>query len=230
MSIFFFFWWEFFVLHRMVGRTWRGVLTPGYFEPCNFPSEWSLGLHWRVKAHRESLTTNQPESEKVSGGRETSHGGMSEKWNKAEFSRREVSVQFSSVAQSCPALCNPMDCSMQASLSITNSWRLLKHISIEMVMPYNHLIFYRPLLLLPSFFPSIRVFSNESALHIKWPKYWSFSFSLSLSNKHSGLISFRRDQLDLLAVQGTLKSLLQHHSSKASIHRCSPFFMVQLSH
>ena len=139
-------------------------------------------------------------------------------------------VYFSTVTQSCPTLCVPMDCSTQASLSITNSWRLLKHISIEMVMPYNHLIFYRPLLLLPSFFPSIRVFSNESALHIKWPKYWSFSFSLSLSNKHSGLISFRRDQLDLLAVQGTLKSLLQHHSSKASIHRCSAFFIVQLSH
>ena len=95
----------------MVGRTWRGVSTPGYFEPCNFPSGWSLGLHWRVKVNGESLTINQPESEKVSGGRETSHGVMSEKGNKAEFSRREVSVQFCSVTQSCPALCNPMDCS-----------------------------------------------------------------------------------------------------------------------
>ena len=95
----------------MVGRTWRGVSTPGYFEPCNFPSGWSLGLHWRAKVNGESLTINQPESEKVSGGRETSHGVMSEKGNKAEFSRREVSVQFCSVTQSCPALCNPMDCS-----------------------------------------------------------------------------------------------------------------------
>ena len=102
---------EFFVLHSMVGRIWRGVLSPGYFEPCNFPSGWSLGLHWRVKVHGESLTINQPESEKVSGGRETSYGVMSEKGNKAEFSRREVSVQFCSVTQSCPALCNPMNCS-----------------------------------------------------------------------------------------------------------------------
>ena len=97
-------------------------------------------------------------------------------------------------------------------------------------MPSNHLILCRPLLFLPSIFPSIRVFSNESALHIRWPKYWSFSFSISPSNEHSGLISFRMDWLDLLAVQGTLKSLLQHHSSKASIPWCSAFFMVQLSH
>ena len=102
--------------------------------------------------------------------------------------------------------------------------------SIESVMPSNHLILCRPLLLLPSIFPSIRVLSNESALHIRWPKYWSLSFSISLSNEHSGLISFRKDWLDLLAVQGTLKSLLQHHSSKASILLCSAFFIVQLSH
>ena len=97
-------------------------------------------------------------------------------------------------------------------------------------MPSNHLIFYHPLLLLPSIFPNIRVFSNESALRIRWPKYWSFSFNISPSNEHPGLISFRMDWLDLLAVQGTLKSLLQHHSSKASILRCSAFFIVQLSH
>ena len=102
--------------------------------------------------------------------------------------------------------------------------------SIESVMPSNHLILCRPLLLLPSIFPSIRVFPNESALHIKWPKYWSFSFNISPSNEHSGLISFRMVWLDLLAAQGTLKSLLQHHSSKASILRCSAFFIVQLSH
>ena len=116
----------------------------------------------------------------------------------------------------------------QASLSITNSWILLKLMSIESIMPSNHLILCRPLLLPPSVFPSIRVLSNESALHIRWPKYWSFSFSLS--NEHPGLISFRMDWLDLLAVQGTLKSLLQHHSSKASILWYLAFFMVQLSH
>ena len=117
----------------------------------------------------------------------------------------------------------------QVSLSITNSQSLLKPISIESVMPSNHLIFCCPLLLLPSIFPSIRVFSNESVLHIRWPKDWSFSFNINPSNEHSGLISFRMDWLDLLAVRGTLKSLLQHHSSNASILRCSAFFIVQLT-
>ena len=118
----------------------------------------------------------------------------------------------------------------QASLAITNSWSLLKFMSIKSMIPSNHLILCRPLLLPPSIFPSIRVFSNESVLHIRWPKYWSFSFSISPSNEYSGLISFRIDWFDLLAVQGTLKSLLQHHSSKASILQCSAFFIVQLSH
>ena len=118
----------------------------------------------------------------------------------------------------------------QASLSITNSRSSLKLMSIESVMPSNHLILCHPLLLLPSIFPSIRVFSNESALRIRWPKYWSFSFNISPSNEHPGLISLRMDWLDLLAVQGTLKSLLQHHSSKASILQGSAFFIVQLSH
>ena len=118
----------------------------------------------------------------------------------------------------------------QASLSITNSWRLLKLMSIESVMPYNHFFLCHTLLLLPSIFPSIRVFSNESALCIRWPKYWSFSFTVSPSNEYPGLISFRMDWQNLLAVQGTLKSLLQHHSSKASILWRSAFFMVQLSH
>ena len=114
-------------------------------------------------------------------------------------------------------------------MSLTNSQSLLKLMSVESVMPSNHLILCRPLLLLPSIFPSIRVFSNESSLRIKWPKYWSFSFNIISSNEHPGLISFRMDWLDLLAVQGTLKSLLQH-SSKASILWCSAFFIVQLSH
>jgi len=118
----------------------------------------------------------------------------------------------------------------QASLSFANSWSLLKLMSIESVMPSNHLILCRPLLFLPSIFLSIRVFSNESALHIRWPKYWSFTFSICLSNEYSGLISFRIDWFDFLAVQGTLKSFLQHHSSKASILRHPAFFVVQLSH
>ena len=119
---------------------------------------------------------------------------------------------------------------LQASLSINSSWSLCKLMSIELVMPSNHLILCRPLLLLPSIFPSIRVFSNESVLRIRWLKYWSFSFSICPSNEYSGLIFFRMDWLDLLEVQGTLKSLLQHHSSKASILQCSAFFIVQLSH
>ena len=118
----------------------------------------------------------------------------------------------------------PWTTACHASLSITNSQSLLKRISIESVMPSNHLILCCSLLLLPSIFPSIRVFSNESTVHIRWPKHWSFSFNISHSNEHSGLLSFRMDWLGLLAVQGTLKSLLQHHSSKASILRCSAFF------
>ena len=124
----------------------------------------------------------------------------------------------------------PWTATRQASLSITNSRSLPILMSIESVMPSNNLILCHPLLLLPSIPPSIRVFSNGSALHIRWPKYWSFSFNISPSNEHSELISFRMDWLDLLAVQGALKSLLQHHSSKASILRCSAFFTVQLSH
>ena len=124
----------------------------------------------------------------------------------------------------------PWTAARQASLSITNSRSLLKLMSIKLVMPSNHLILCHPLLPLPSIFPSIRVFSNESALCIRWPKYWSFSFNISLSNEHSGLISIRMNWLDLLAVQGTLKSLLQHHNSKASILLHSAFFIVQLSH
>ena len=134
--------------------------------------------------------------------------------------------QFSSVTQLCLTLCDPMNhTAHQASLSITNSRSPPKPMSIESVMPSNHLILCRPLLLLPSILPSIRVFSNASALHIRWPKYWSFSFNISPSNEHPGLISFRMEWLDLLTVQGTLKSLLQHHSSKASINSSAVSFL-----
>ena len=123
-----------------------------------------------------------------------------------------------------------MNCSMQSSQSFTVTWSLLKLTSTESVMPSNHVILCHPLLLPPSIFPSITLFSNESVIHIRWPKYWSFSFNISSSSEHSGLMSFRMDWLDLLAVQGTLKSLLQHHSSKASILWHSAFFIVQISH
>ena len=139
-------------------------------------------------------------------------------------------IKFSSVAQRLQLFVTPWTAAHQASLSITNSQSLLKLMSIKSVMPSNHLILCHPLLLLPSVFPSIRVFSKESVLCIRWPKYWSFSFSISPSNEYSGLISFRIDCFDLLVVQGTLKSLLQHHSSKASILQRSAFFIVQLSH
>ena len=146
-------------------------------------------------------------------------------WHQAH---RRLSVQFSSVQSlSCVQLfATPWTAAHQASLFITNSWSLLKLMSIKLVMPSNHLILCRPLLLLPSIFPSIRVFSSETVLHIRRPKYWSFSFSISPSNEYSGLIFFRIDWLPLLAVQGTLKSLLQHHISKASILWHSVFFIV----
>ena len=134
-----------------------------------------------------------------------------------------ISVQFSRSVVSDSA--TPWTAAGQASLSITNSWSMLKFMSIQSEMPSNHLILCHPLLLLPSIFPSIRVFSNESILRIGWPKYWSFSFCISPSNKYSGLISFRSDWFDLLAVQGTLKSILQYHSSKPSIFRHSVFFI-----
>ena len=137
-------------------------------------------------------------------------------------------VQFSAVAKSCPNLCDPMDRSTPGFSSITSSQSLLKLMSIVLVMPFNHLILCCPLLLLPSIFPSIRVFSNESVLHIRWPKYWSVSFSISSSNQYSGLISFTIDWLDLHAVQETLKSL-QHHSSKTSLFRHSASFIVHLT-
>ena len=149
-------------------------------------------------------------------------GGL---WTKAQ-----IILQFSSAAQSCPTLCNPMDCS---TLGLPVHHQLLESTQIHVRWvgdAIHHLILYHLLLFPPSIFPSIRVFSSESALCIRWPKYWSFSFSISPSNDYSGLISFRMDWLHLFAVQGTLKSLLHHHSSKASILQCSAFFMVQLLH
>ena len=143
-----------------------------------------------------------------------------------------VRLKFTSV-QSFNCVClfaTPWTAACQAFMSITNSQRLLKLMSINLVMPSNHLILCHPLLLLPSVFPSIRVFSNESVLRIRWPKYWSFSFSITPSDEYSGLISFRIDWFDLIAVQGILKSLLKHHSSKVSTLWHSVFFMVQLSH
>ena len=154
-------------------------------------------------------------------------------WNNNWFQIGKGVHQFSSVQFSCSVLSDsatPWTAAHQASLSITNSWSLLKLMSIELVMPSNHFILFRPSLLLRSILPSIRVFSNESVLRIRWSKYWSFSFSISPSNVYSGLISFRMDWFDLLAVQGTLKSLFQHHSSKASVLLCSAFFVVQCSH
>ena len=142
-----------------------------------------------------------------------------------DMRRCKDSVQFNSVAQSCPTLCDSMNCSRPGLPVYHQLPELLKLMSIESVMPSNHLILGHPLLL-PSIFPNITVFSSESALCIRWPKYWSFSFNISPSNEHPGLISFRMDWLDLLAVHGTLKSPLQHHSSKASILLCSAFFIV----
>ena len=135
----------------------------------------------------------------------------------------------SSVTQSCPTLCTPWTAARQASLPMTNFRSLFKLMCIKLVMPPNHLILCHPLSLPSSIFPTIKVFSNESVLHIRWPKNWSFSFNISPSNEHPGLISFRMDWLDLPTVQGTLKSLLQHHSSEASVLQCSAFFTVQLS-
>jgi len=150
-------------------------------------------------------------------------------WSKSER-KTSIQYQFSSVTQSCPTLCDPMNCSTPG-LPVHHQLPEFTQTHVHRgVMPCSHLILCRPLLLLPPIPPSIRVFSNESTLRMKWPKYWSFSLSISPSNEHPGLISFRMDWLDLLAVQGTLKNLLQHHSSKVSILWCSAFFTVQLSH
>ena len=151
-------------------------------------------------------------------------------WHLGHFQTDLIAWEISCSATHVQFFVTPWTAARQASLSINNSRSLLKFMSIESVMPSNHLILCRPLLLLPSIFPSIRVFSNESVLCIRWPKYWSFSFSNSPSNEYSGIISFRINWFDFLTVEGTLKCLLQHHSSKASILQCSTFFIVQLSH
>ena len=162
------------------------------------------------------------------------HGGIRPVGESLLITRHLLSADsISNTAQSLSRVrlfATPWTAAHQASLSITNSWSLLKLTSIELVMPSNHLILFHALLLPPSIFPNIRVFSNESVIRIRRPKYWSFSFNISPSNPYSGLISFRIDWFDLLAVQGTLKSPLQYHSSKPSILQCSAFFMVQLSH
>ena len=176
---------------------------------CLYPIQSSVGTH-ACSGARDAI---EPKSGRLEGA----NGHFFSFFSVQSLSRVQLFV-------------TPGTAACQASLSFTNSWSLLKLMSIESVMPSNHLILCCPLLLLPSIFPSIRVFSNESVLHIRWPKYWRLSFSISSSNEYSGLISFRMDWLDLLAVQGTLKSLLQQHSSKPSIFRRSAFFTVQLSH
>ena len=159
------------------------------------------------------------------GGEKDKHFSLSPELMTAQQNNSSFWVQFSSIAQSCPTLCDPMDCSTPGLPVHHQLPELLQLMSIESVTPSTHLILCCPFLLPPSIFPSIRVFSNELALRIRWPKYWSFSFNISPSNEHPGLISFRMDSLNLLAVQGTLKSLLQHHSSKVSILWCSAFFI-----
>ena len=205
---------------RQVGHTpwgcWRSPSDPGFTERPWFvlvTSRWKQTWLWGM-GHREG-------EERVP-------------WVPREgcWPAPCPSAQFSSVQSlsHVQLFATPWTAARQASLSITNSRSLPKLMPIESVMPSNHLILCHPLLLLPSIFPSIRVLSSESALPIRWPNYWSFSFNISPSNEYSGLISFRIDRLDLLAVQGTLKNLLQHHSPKASILLCSAFFIVQLSH
>ena len=188
------------------------------------------GLGFLVVSNRNQFRRSEEKGDVLEGL--TGRGRLGW-WLKGAGQRSELVVYCHQSVQSlsCVRLFEiPWTAVRQASLSITNSRSLLKLMSIELVMPANHLILCRPLLLPPSIFPSIRVFSNESVLRIRWPKYWSFSFSISPSNEYSGLIPFRMGWLDLLAVQGTLKSLLQHHSSKASVPRRSAFFIVQLSH
>ena len=199
---------------------------------------WSLGwedpLEKEMATHSSILLWRIPLTEKPAGYTPwgPKESDMSERLSLTHSVNQYWCVQFSSVQSLSRVLLfvTPWIAARQASLSITNSRSLLKLMPIELVMPSSHLILCHPLLLLPQVPPSIRVFSNESTLRMRWPKYWSFSFSLSPSNEHPGLISFRMYWLDLLVVQGTLKSLLQHHSSKASIFWCSAFFTVQPSH
>ena len=191
---------------------------------CSLPGSSVHGIFWAKIPEWVAISSSRGSSQH----RERTHLSY------VSCNGRQVlyQVQFSSVQSlnSVWLFATPWTTAYQASLSITNSRSSLKLMSIESVIPWNHLILCCPIPLPPSNFPSIRVFSNESVLHIRWPKYWSFSFNISPSNEHPGLISFRMDWLDLLAVQGPLKSLLQHHSSKASMLQCSAFFIVQLSY
>ena len=188
----------------------------------------SFSTPWTV-AHQAPLSMGLSRQESWSALSFTSPGDLLDPGIKSLSSALSggffTTKPFSSVAQSCLTLCDPMDCSTPG-FSITNSWSLLKLMSIKSVMPSNRLIFCHPLLFPPSIFPSIRIFSNESVLPIRWPEDWNFSFSISSSNEYLGLISLKIDWFDLLVVQGTLKSLLQHHSSKASILQHSAFFIV----
>ena len=206
--------------HGIVGRTWEGIHGPSLSEQ----NTWYMTLF---------LFSTVLLSPKIKYS--TNFFGFTTLWEYLHWTvmklRLWVFLHYSVQSLSHVQLfVTPWTAAHQASLSITNSQSPPKPTSIELVMPSNHPVLCRPLLLLPSIFPSIRVFSNESAVRIRWPKYWSFSFNISPSNEHPGLISFRMGWMDLLAVQGTLKSLLQHHSSKASILRCSAFFIVQLLH
>ena len=205
--------------HRCIGRPPASIAHP---KQRGDPTEMGLGHHhtkWIIRLNlspREMRGLHQLTADSQ-GSYRVGEPAKAPLLAESQFS----SVQSLSRVR---LFATPWIAALQVSLSITNSQSLLKLMSIESVMPSSHLILCRPLLLLPSIFPSIRVFPNKSALCMRWPKYWGFSFSISPSNKHPGLISFRMDWLDLLAVQGTLKSLLQHHSSKASIFRRSAFF------
>ena len=216
----------FVMLHPIEKFEWN-VWPTQYYRKNGYPNYHQSNYDLCSNYQKTNLVIQLPEAKYKVTPYFAVHNDQVMKWSEPQQSSHKTSVQFSSVTQSC---LTPWIAALQASLSITNSLSLLKLMSIESVMPSNHLILYYPLLLLPSIFPSIRALSNESALCIRWPNYWSFSFNISPSNEHPGLISFRMDWLDLLAIQGTFQSLLQHHSSKASILLCSAFFIVELSH
>ena len=215
------------ILYSYSIHTDNGYVYPFIHSVTHQSVHWSIYLLFCLKSERWRILV-WCHIDKQIGNRET-YGYSWKKWNSLHAINY---LQFSSAQSlSCVRLfATPWIAAHRASLSITNSWSSLKLMSIESVMPASHLILCHPLLLLPPIPLSIRVFSNEWTLLMRWPKYWSFSFSIIPSKEIPGLISFRMDWLDLLAVQGTLKSLLQHQSSKASILRCSAFFTVQLSH
>ena len=203
---------------------------PAMQETWVWSLDWDNPLEEGMATHSSSCLENSHGQEEPGCLQSMGSQRVEHDWVMKHRTAHFFTAQFSSVTQSCLILCDPMNCSRPGLPVHQQTQSLPKPMSIESVMPSNHFILCHALLLLLSIFPITRVFSNESALCIRWPKYWCFSFSISPSNEHPGLISFRMDCLDLLAVQGTLKSLLQHHSSKASILWCSTFFIVQLSH